>query len=398
MNKNALKTNKIFMIAGLILLASAAACGGKDTPTPTPTDEYFEDFVPVVSATGKVLPTKRAVLSMPAAGNVVELLVKEDDQVKEGDLLLRLSGSDQASADLSAAQYEYDSAKQALEDVQDQADVSVAEAAQTLATARDAVRDAERDLYNLTHASDQPDIDQAFANMILTRKQLEDAQEDYDKHKNKPEDNVERATYLSRLAQAENEYEDAVRVYNNRISAANDIDVSQAQADLDYANAQLVIAENDYEKVKNGGPDPDTLKLAEIRFQNAEDGLAAAQVALDDLTLKAPFDGTVALIYVEEYAWVNPGEPVIAIGDLGHMMVETTDLNEIDVARIHVGSTATITFDALPEQTVEATVTRIASKSSPGTGVNYTVELALMEIPDGLLWDMTAFVDINVDE
>jgi multidrug resistance efflux pump len=180
--------------------------------------------------------------------------------------------------------------------------------------------------------------------------------------------------------------------------AANDIDVSQAQADLDYAKAQLVIAQDDYEKVKNGGPDPDTLKLVEIRFQNAEDGLTAAQSALDDLTLKAPFNGTVALVYVEEYEWINPGQPVIAVGDLGHMMVETTDLNEIDVARIHVGSTATITFDALPEQTIEATVSRIASKSSPGTGVNYTVELELTEIPDGLLWDMTAFVDINVDE
>ncbi len=396
MNINALKTSKILLITSLILLGLAAACGGKDTPTPEPTDEYFEDFVPVVSATGKVLPVKRAVLSMPAAGNVIELLVKEDDQVKEGDLMLRLSGSDQASAALSAAQYEYDAAKQNLDDVQDRADVSVAQAAQTLAMARDAVRDAERDLYNVSNASKQPDIDQAFANMILARDQLEDAQEDYDKRKNKPEDNVERATYLSRLAQAENDYEDAVRVYNNRISAANDIDIAQAQADMDYANAQLVIAQNDYEKEEWWRAR--ALELAETRFKNAEDQLAAAQVALDDLTLTAPFDGTVALVYVEEYEWVNPGQSVIAVGDLNHMMVETTDLNEIDVARIHVGSTATVTFDALPDQSVDAVVSRIASKSSPGTGVNYTVEMELLQIPDGLLWDMTAFVDIEVQE
>jgi hypothetical protein len=73
-------------------------------------------------------------------------------------------------------------------------------------------------------------------------------------------------------------------------------------------------------------------------------------------------------------------------------------LNEIDVTRIEVGSRATITFDALPEIVVDATVVSIASKSSPGSGVNYTVILEFDEIPEGLLWDMTAFVDIQIEE
>lgn len=389
--------NKTSLIAGLLLLVVTLAACGSSTPTPEPTDEFFEDFVPVVSATGKVLPIKRAVMSNPVGGTVVELLVQEDDEVKEGELLVRLSGSNQASAEMSAAQYEYNSAKLALEEVEDLASVTTAQAAQALATARDAVRDAERELYNLSNASGQSDIDQAYANLILASDQLEDAQEEYDKRKNKAENNVERATYLSLLAQAENEYEDAERVYNNRISAANEIDIAQAQADLEYAQAKLERAQEDYDKVRDGGPDPDTLKLAQNRFQNAEDQLAAAQSALDDLTLTAPFDGTVALVYVDEYQWVNPGDEVVAMGDLSHMIVETTDLNEIDVARIHVGSVATVTFDALPEASVQARVSRIASKSSPGTGVNYTVELELEEIPDGLLWDMTAFVDIEVE-
>ena len=397
MKKNENLLNKKSLGVVLLLLVMVLAACGQSTPTPEPTDEYLEDFVPVVSATGKVLPVKRAVMSMLMSGNVVELLVEEDDVVKEGDLLVRMSGSDAASAALSAAQYEYDTAKQALDDVEDLAAVTTAQAAQELASARDAVRDAERELYNVSNASDQPDIDQAYANLILAREQLEDAQEEYDKRKNKPEDNVERATYLSIMAQAENVYDDAERVYNNRISAANDIDIAQAQANLEFAQARLEQAQADYEKVKDGGPDPDTLQLAQTRFRNTEDQLAAAQSALNDLTLVAPFDGTIALIYIDEYQWVSFGQEVIAIGDLSQMMVETTDLNEIDVARIHVGSVATVTFDALPDASVQATVTRIASKSSPGTGVNYTVELELDEIPEGLLWDMTAFVDIEVD-
>ncbi|MEK6221082.1 MAG: HlyD family efflux transporter periplasmic adaptor subunit, partial [Chloroflexota bacterium] len=112
----------------------------------------------------------------------------------------------------------------------------------------------------------------------------------------------------------------------------------------------------------------------------------------------APFDGTVTQIYFRESEWVNPGQPVAVIGDLSNLQIETTDLNEIDVARIHVGSTATITFDALPDVEIQAEVVRIATKSSPGSGVNYTVILEMDEIPDNLLWDMTAFVDIATEE
>lgn len=384
--------------SAILLVLFTAACGGKETPTPEATDEYFQDFVPVVSATGKVLPQQRAVLSMPAGGMVVELLVQEDDPVEKGQVMLRLSGSDLANSAVSAARMELVSAQQAFNDVEDGAAVAAAEIQQALANAHDAVRDADRNLANLSEASKQPDIDQAYANLILARDQLEDAQEEYDKHSNKPEDNVVRATYLSILAQAENAYEDASTVYNNRISAANDIDINQAKADVAYAQALVEQLIDEYAKVADGSPHPDTLALAQARLENAQNQLDAAQTALDDLSLEAPFDGTVSLVYVDQYDWVSPGQPVIAVGDLTHMLVETTDLNEIDVARIHVGSNATVTFDALPDQSIEATVIRIAKKSSPGTGVNYTVTLELDRIPEGLLWDMTAFVDIEVGE
>jgi len=398
MNKTTRSINIKILPAILLLVLFTAACGGKDTPTPEATDEFFEDFVPVVSATGIVLPQQRAILAMPSGGMVEELLVEEDQQVEKGDIMLRLSGSDLASAAVSAARLELVSAEQALTDVEEGAAVASAEIQQALADAHDAVRDAERNLTNLSNASDQPDIDQAYANLILARDQLEDAQEEYDKHSNKPEDNVVRATYLSLLAQAENAYEDAERVYNNRISAANDIDINQAKADLAYAEALVDQLTDDFAKVEDGSPHPDTLALAKARLQNAQDQLDAAQTALDDLSLEAPFDGTVSLVYVDQYDWVTPGQPVIALADLSHMLVETTDLNEIDVARIHVGSKATITFDALPDESIEATVIRIAKKSSPGTGVNYTVTLELSSIPEGLLWDMTAFVDIEVED
>ena len=154
----------------------------------------------------------------------------------------------------------------------------------------------------------------------------------------------------------------------------------------------------DYEKVKDGDPDPDQYSTAQARLQNAMAQVNAAEASLNDLTLKAPFAGTVSALYIRTDEWVTPGQPVLLIGDLDHLLIETTDLNEIDVARITVGSQATVTFDALPEYSGSGTVTRIATKASEGSGVNYTVMVELEDIPDNLLWGMTAFVDIEVNE
>jgi hypothetical protein len=56
-----------------------------------------------------------------------------------------------------------------------------------------------------------------------------------------------------------------------------------------------------------------------------------------------------------------------------------------------------VTFDALPDTTISATIVRIADKSSEGSGVNYTVILIPDELPPAIRWGMTAFVDVGLD-
>jgi multidrug resistance efflux pump len=85
------------------------------------------------------------------------------------------------------------------------------------------------------------------------------------------------------------------------------------------------------------------------------------------------------------------------LADMDHLQVETTDLNEIDVAQIQVGDVASISFDALPDLLITGVVTSIAPKSSAGSSVNYTVVIELDELPEELRWGMTAFVDIEVE-
>jgi multidrug resistance efflux pump len=95
---------------------------------------------------------------------------------------------------------------------------------------------------------------------------------------------------------------------------------------------------------------------------------------------------------------VAPGEVLFTLGDLTTLRVETTDLDEIDVARVAVGQQAAVTFDALPERTFVGYVTRISPMAEPGTGgVNYTVTIEVEDIDPAIRWGMTAFVDIEVE-
>ena len=85
------------------------------------------------------------------------------------------------------------------------------------------------------------------------------------------------------------------------------------------------------------------------------------------------------------------------LGDLTALQVETTDLDEIDVARVEPGQRADLTFDALPDKVLAGRVLRIAPMSTPGqAATTYKVIVEFQETDPALRWGMTAFVDIGV--
>jgi HlyD family secretion protein len=111
--------------------------------------------------------------------------------------------------------------------------------------------------------------------------------------------------------------------------------------------------------------------------------------------LTAPFEGTVGLVHVREGEEVLPGQTVLVLGDLSDLRVETTDLDEIDVAVVQPGQAVDLTFDALPDKVLPGRVVRVASMATPGQGATtYTVIIDFEETDPALRWGMTAFVDI----
>ena len=383
------------ILAGMLLTTACSSVG--ETPNPTEAVSTQASFNPVVSATGVVMPESYATLSFPMSGVVDKILVSEDDMVEKGQLLAQMSGSEQFQAALTAAQLQLISAQQSLDKLNEDPELRTALAAAAVVQAKSAIDDAQKRLDSLNEASDIADINQAQASVVLAKDRLDKAQKDYAPYENKPETNLIRAALLSKVSEAQQLYDTTVRRLNNLLGGTNELDLSQAQANLDIAKAQLLQAERKYGILKVG-PDPADVALIQAQIASAQDSLDAAQKTLDDLTLEAPLDGSIVEVYVRPNEWVMPGQRIMLIADLNALQIETTDLNEIDAAQIAVGDPVKVTFDAFPGLETQGKVFKIASKASEGTGVNYKVIIKMDEIPPQLRWGMTSFVDIQTKQ
>ena len=176
--------------------------------------------------------------------------------------------------------------------------------------------------------------------------------------------------------------------------------VREAEANLAYAQISLdYLIRNVGCKGVNCAPFQQQLDVANNDVAKAQalvDSAKAVLAAQSDLT--APFAGTVISVDISPYETVTPGQVVIVLGDLSKYHIETTDLSERDVTQVQVGQSATVFIEALDAE-FPGTVVDVARISSEiGGDVVYKVTIELDEQPAGLLWGMSADVEIRVGE
>jgi HlyD family secretion protein len=374
----------LFVITCLIF----TACSSAEQATPAPETSDAQDAGAIISATGVVVPAQWAALSVKSQGVVSELLVEEGERVKKDQLLLRLGNSEAAQAEVARAQENLIIAERAFNS-------SPANTLKDLDDAYEAVRKAQNDI-------DDFEVPHDFNGMTPTEslkdtlEKLNKARSDFEPYK----DLEERLEWEMRYDDPEKPrvYRDTAKIYKKRLDDAwadyrKAIRWAELEADLQQAKSQL---DNALKEFNAAGDNSQNASLARAQYLAAKANLTAAQAALANTELTAPFNGIVCNLDAHVGEWVALGVPLLQLGDLDNMRVETTDLSEIDAARVYPDNKVIVTFDALPDVVVNGTVLRVANKSAEGSGVNYTAVVTLDFIPDGLRWGMTAFVDIEV--
>ncbi|NLF51974.1 MAG: HlyD family efflux transporter periplasmic adaptor subunit [Leptolinea sp.] len=411
-----MKKNSLFLILPLMIFSGCNSLSGAATPIPTisldsslPQQIQSTSVAPDLSreekeqspaiggvtASGVVVSVNQAQFVANSSSSVKLVQTTVGAEVKKGEILVVLAGREKMQAAVEASRLDLLSAEQGLEAVYRDTDKVRSAAQVRLAEARKALDDAikRREYRNFRNGSESS-INEARADFILAKDNLEKASDAYGYFVDLDDDNVNKAGALTALAAAQKAYDRAVANLNYLTGMPADLDVEQAEADLQAAKAEVAAAENDFDRVKNG-PDAETIALAEARVSNAKAQLLSSQSALDEMEIKAPFDGTIGRLSVHTGDWVTPGQLILAMIDLKDLRVETTDLSERDVVKVRGGEPVTVYVKAL-DMDITGAVAEIAPMADTlGGDVVYQTIISLDEIPEGLLPGMS--VDVRYE-
>ena len=376
---------KLVVIIGVLILAgfSLSACGAAPTAAAAPATTSTLAEVGT-TAEGRIMPLQSANLSFNVGGQVAEIPVKEGDTVKAGDVIARLK-NDSLRAAVAEAQTGIDSAKAAQVNYQRQLprQIAATEAEVKAAQARQVDASTGRD-----NQAASIDAESALAQAQYNQQQLETALQLMYFYK---QENSKSAGDIRSQLQSAIEATQAAQARLNalKIGSLNDR-ASVAQIDAASAGEAAAQAQLDQLQAEAAGKAVDTYAAA---IKQAEAGLLAAQLALSETEITAPFAGTIAKINLKLGEQAAAGAPAIVLADLSGWRVETNDLTEIKVPLVKVGQAVTVKADALPDVELKGKVDSIGEVSQLKSGdVVYTVKVSLIDNNPRLRWGMTVVV------
>ncbi len=356
------------LLLGLTL--TITACGTKttaSTPTATPVPAS------AVIAEGHLVPLKYATLAFQARGTVTEIPVKLGDTVKQGDVLARLGDSQQAEAQVVVAQQAYDALLRNPSGAH-------AQAWQAYMNAQIVRENAQKrwDDINLTDIETrivdrQKDVADRLAD-------LNKAQANFDAVKARGKNDANYKDMLDALDHAQGDYDKAIKDLE---ATLRERDIPRAN--LDAALAAEAEAKHQYE-LSLDGANADQLALVKAQ-------LAAAQDALSNFTLTAPFDGTVMDVSLNVGDQVGPETWAVKVADTSSWYVETSDLTELEVVKVALGQKVTFVPDALSDAKMSGVVEQVSQAFlAQGGDILYKVKIKVDSIDPRMLWGMTVQV------
>ena len=294
----------------IVVAVVGALRGGGDAPLVNVEPVQRRDLVEIVTASGWVRPNRAVDVQSDVMGRVVQLNVREGDQVTRGQLLLRID----------ATQYE--------------AMVARARGAVSEALAREAQARAAR----------------MRAEQAATR---------------------------------------ARALHERDRSLISDSDLEQAETEFSVQSALL--------------------EAARFGVEQARAALTEAENQLSKTVIRAPLDGIVTRLNVEEGETAivgmmnNPGSLLLTISDLS-VMEAVVEVDETDLPRIELGDSAFVQIDAFPRQRFHGIVTEIghsavispeaSQQAGANTETDYQVVIQLSSPPATLRPDLSASADV----
>lgn len=266
-----------------------------------------QDLTSVVTASGEIKPKNYINIGANAQGELREILVKEGDRVRKGQMLARIENT-QPEADVKAQQAGVYSA---------QADSSAAEAA---------VKSADENIRTFQAGLDKDKAD------------LDRMKADYDR---------------------------SLALYNEHLLAKQDFEMKK----FTYEAQQATIRQSEMRLVQARAQREQTaaqLASAQRRVAQAQANLIRFNDLLEKRNVTAPLDGVVTNLPVRVGETVVPGvqnsaaSTIMTIADMSLITAEIK-VDETDIVNVKLDQKADVTIDAIPNKTFTGHVIEIGN-------------------------------------
>jgi len=367
---------RVILIIGVTVGVAALAYGGwawyQSAHYVWTDDAYVEGTISPISA--------------KVGGPVAEMRVRDNQAVKQGELLVRVDPRDyeakvaQTRAAVATAEAALRAARSDVPLTRESTTAQIAQARASLQAAIVAVRGAESA------------VDQARAGLVAKRAAVADMRADLAGAESAQREAVrelerQRALFKDGLvarrdfdrAEAASETGSSTVEAIQRRLVATERDVEQTEAELGSrlhsvdqakqrvaeARAALAHAESQTHQVAMKDAE---VSRAEARLKETQADLAFAELQLQYTEIRAPLDGLVSKRSVEMGQIVQMGQPLLAIVPLHDVWV-LANFKESQLARIRAGQPVEVRVDGFPGMRFHGIVDSVAA----GTGARFSL-------------------------
>jgi multidrug efflux pump subunit AcrA (membrane-fusion protein) len=368
----------------LILVAGCSNTSSSTIETGVVTEASVTN---TVETTGTVSAKQLVTLSWATSGTVDKVEVSNGDTVTSDTQLMSLDPTTAPTKVINAISTLID-AKQNLEDIQ-QSTTGLAEANIALIDAQTAYDEALIAYQGLDDpVGDAEYIEILKANYLSAQKQTLRAVGEYNHYADWSETSTQRANATSALAQARINENDALIRLNHFSNPPDFLEAPIITSTYNLAKAKLAEAQKTYDQVSDGNTDA---------INKAQAAVNAAQATVNKLSVIAPIDGQVAVIYTQPGDIVTAGTKAAVLYDRSKMYLDVY-VSEDNISTVKVGNPATISFSGLDINTT-GKVTLIDSIGvSSSNVVNYSVRVELDQPDPKIFIGATATVVITTSD
>lgn len=292
------------------------------------------------------------------AGQVKRVLVKDNQEVKAGDVLVELDDRDIA-ARLAAARADLAAAKAQVRAAEAQVALTRKSIDGNLVAAKGSMAQAAA-----IQGSTTAGIDQAKADIVAAQARRDLAATDFSRTERLVNDGALTTAALD-TSRANRDAADATLLQAEARLASAKAAIANVSGTYSLAKSRMITAESGPEQLEAAEAQAE---LTRAREKQSEAALAQAELALSYTKVVAEVAGTVARRTVEAGQLVSPDRPLLAIVPLNDTWI-VANFKEDQLAHMHAGQPVDIRIDTFDS----VKLTGVVDSLSAGTGARFSL-------------------------